>query len=313
MTTGRNVKKAIIPAAGRGTRHYPASAAVRKEFFPIVDLDGKTRPVIQLIVMEALSSGVEEICIVTSPGDDQAFQDFFKGIDENAPGFKPHMREDSELLNDLGKRITYREQAEQLGFGHAIWCARDFAGDDHVLVLLGDHIYISNTSRSCAGQIVDAYIEHGGNISSVKSVPEEKLHLCGVIKTNSSTPPWQVTEIHEKPAVDFARQNLQTPGVMPSPYLGFFGTHVMGPQIFECLSEMIRNDIRQYGEYQFTVAQSMLAQKSDYWAVPIDGETYDIGVPAGFSVAQAVMISLSPHAKEAEEAVREAAREFSAV
>jgi UTP--glucose-1-phosphate uridylyltransferase len=141
------IRRAVIPTAGLGTRHYPASSVLKKAFFPLVDSDGFSKPVIHLIVEEALESGIEEICIITSPGDDKPFRQYFKAIprgDLQAYSKINGVTEMSETLADMGDRITYVTQSVQEGFGHAVHCARDFAGDEPVLVMLGDHIYTSD-------------------------------------------------------------------------------------------------------------------------------------------------------------------------
>lgn len=307
MTQLSKLTKAIIPAAGRGTRQYPASSAIRKELFPLVDRDGVSRATIQFVVMEALSSGVEQVCIVTAPGEEQAFRDYFQGLDplqqaKNAS--KPWMLRESEALKEMGDRLVFRAQEEQLGLGHSIWCARDFAGVDPVLVLLGDHIYISQQEQSCATQAVSAWHAQGGNLSCVRAVSEENLHLFGIIRPASPDgPPWRVAEILEKPDVQTAMSRLQAPGLPDeTPFLAFFGIHILQPGIFDCLDHLIHHDIRQKGEIQLTAAQSLLAQNEPYWAAKVDGETYDVGIPGGYAVTQAALTALGPYAAEAAQA-----------
>src|SRR3954463_2268520 len=156
------VRKAFITAAGRGTRQYPASAAVQKEMFPLVDRDGLTKPVVQIIGEEAIDSGIEEICIVTAPGEESQYREYFKRLDnESVKSFrgKDWAILESEKLGAFGDRLHFAEQSSPEGFGHAVYQAKAFVGDEPFLLLLGDHIYISNTKERCAQQLIKVY-EH---------------------------------------------------------------------------------------------------------------------------------------------------------
>ncbi len=147
------VRKAVITAAGRGTRQYPASTAVQKEMFPLVDRDGLTKPVIQIIGEECIDSGIEEICIITQPGEEQLYRDYFKRMtDVEARGFrgKDWAILESEKLGAFGDRLSFAEQHSPEGFGHAVYQAKKFVGDEPFLLLLGDHIYISDIKDRCA-------------------------------------------------------------------------------------------------------------------------------------------------------------------
>src|SRR4051794_30034860 len=146
------VTKAVITAAGMGTRHYPASATIQKEMFPLVDRDGTTKPTIQIIVEEAVESGVEQVCIVASAENVEQFQRHFRGLPEEwGPLFrgKAWALEEAEKLAGLSKRIEYVLQESPQGYGHAVYCAREFVGTDPFLLLLGDHVYISATKKTC--------------------------------------------------------------------------------------------------------------------------------------------------------------------
>src|SRR5690349_8630266 len=154
------VRKAVITAAGRGTRQYPASAAVQKEMFPLVDRDGLTKPIIQIIGEEAIDSGIEEICIVVAPDQEAIYRDYFRGLDQEAiQSFrgKEWALLASEKLSAFGKRLHFAEQKTPEGFGHAVYQARDFVGDEPFLLLLGDHVYISDMIDRCARQLIRVY------------------------------------------------------------------------------------------------------------------------------------------------------------
>src|SRR5271155_3688393 len=180
------VRKAVITAAGRGTRQYPASSAVQKEMFPIVDRDGLTKPIIQIIGEEALDSGIEEICLITQPGEEHLYRDYFKRLDDSMlksfRGKEWALRE-SEKLGAFGERLHFAEQHSPEGFGHAVYQARDFVGSDPFLLLLGDHIYISDIKDRCARQLIRVYEQYMLDAcTSVQPTLERQLHLFGVIK-----------------------------------------------------------------------------------------------------------------------------------
>src|ERR1700761_7548904 len=174
------VPKAVTPAAGRGTRQYPASTAVQKEMFPMVDRDGLTKPVIQIIGEEAIDSGIEEICIVTQPGEEQLYRDYFKRLDDDmVKSFrgKDWAILESEKLGAFGERLHFAEQSTPEGFGHAVFQARSFVGDEPFLLLLGDHIYISDTKDRCASQLIrifETYLLDA--VSGVQPTLERLLH-----------------------------------------------------------------------------------------------------------------------------------------
>src|SRR5207253_7165509 len=157
------VRKAVITAAGRGTRQYPASTAVQKEMFPLVDRDGLTKPVIQIIGEEAIESGIEEICIITQPGEEKLYREYFKRLDDDmvkAFRGKDWAILESEKLGAFGERLHFAEQHTPEGFGHAVYQAKKFVGDDPFLLLLGDHVYISDTKDRCALQLVRVFEQY---------------------------------------------------------------------------------------------------------------------------------------------------------
>ncbi|MHC4481276.1 MAG: sugar phosphate nucleotidyltransferase, partial [Planctomycetota bacterium] len=144
------VSKAVIPAAGLGTRQYPASACVRKGFFPLVDRDGCTKPVLQIVIEEALAGGVDEVCIVGLPSMEEACRRCFSAMPPafaEALGDVPWAREQARRLQQIGERLSFVPQREPKGLGHALWCARDWIGGEPFLVLLGDHVFVSTAER----------------------------------------------------------------------------------------------------------------------------------------------------------------------
>ncbi len=305
------VRKAVITAAGRGTRQYPASTAVQKEMFPLVDRDGLTKPVIQIIAEEALDSGIEQICIVTQPGEAPLYREYFRRMsDEEATRFrgKDWAILESERLGSLGDRISFAEQKTPDGFGHAVFQAREFVGDEPFLLLLGDHVYISNTKDRCARQLVRVFEQYMLDAASgVQPTQEHHLHAFGVIRgapVHADRGIYRAEQIVEKPSIDFAREQLATPGLPAGNYLAHFGIHVFGPRLFDSLEHLIRHDLRDKGEIQLTAAQEHLRQQTDkYWVVRNEGQRYDTGVPYGLMETQLALALNGVHRTEMCEAI----------
>lgn len=289
------VRKAVITAAGRGTRQFPATRSVQKELLPLVDRDGIAKPTIQIIVEECLASGIEDICIVVAKGEAGPFHRHFSRLDEQERKTfrsKEWALAQADALRRMSERITYVEQDSPEGYGHAVYQSRAFVGDEPFLLLLGDHIYISGTKKRCAQQVIETYNVAQCAVSGVQQTPDDKLHLFGTVTgrpLGSDPPTYEVSEIKEKPSLDYAAEHLQTPGVKRGYYLCFFGMHVFPPTIFECLQHHLDNNIREKGEIQLTSSQEMLRARERYVAVETVGERYDMGVPFGYVETQAAL------------------------
>ena len=305
------VRKAVITAAGRGTRQYPASSAVQKEMFPLVDRDGLTKPVIQIIGEEAIESGIEQICIITQPGEEQQYRDYFRRLDdEMVRSFrgKNWAILESEKLGAFGERLHFAEQDAPEGFGHAVYQAKAFVGDEPFLLLLGDHVYISDVRDRCARQLIKVYEQYMLDaVSGVQPTMERQLHLFGTIRGAPVEPErgiYKAELIIEKPTIDAARQRLATPGLPAGNYLSHFGMHVFSPRIFDSLEYLIRNDVRERGEIQLTAAQEHLRQQvENYWVVITQGQRYDTGIPYGLMEAQLALTLNGVHRTEICEAI----------
>jgi UTP--glucose-1-phosphate uridylyltransferase len=305
------VRKAVITAAGRGTRQYPATSAVQKEMLPLVDRDGLTKPTLQVIVEECIDSGIDEVCVVCSPGGDEALKNYFKRLDDQ--DVKAYRGKDwaileSEKLGSLGDRMSYVIQEEPLGFGHAVYQAKDFVGDEPFVLLLGDHVYISDVRDRCVRQLTKVFEQYGLDaVSGVQPTLERYLHLFGTIKgdpVDADSGVYKAELIIEKPDVDVARDKLVTPGLQAGNYLCHFGIHVFSPQIFESIQHLITNDLRDKGEYQFTAAQEHLRQNVEkYWAVINQGQRYDTGIPQGLMETQLGLALSGVHRQELCEAI----------
>ena len=305
------VRKAVITAAGRGTRQYPASTAVQKEMFPLVDRDGLTKPVIQIIGEEAVDAGIEQICIITQPGEEPQYREYFRRMNEaEAKLFrgKDWAILESEKLGAFGERLSFVEQHTQEGFGHAVYQARQWVGDEPFLLLLGDHVYISDIKDRCALQLIKVYEQYMlDSVTAVQPTLERQLHMFGVIRgspIDAARGIYRAELIVEKPSVELAREQLATAGLPAGNYLAHFGMHVFSPRIFDSLDHLIRNNIRQKGEIQLTAAQEHLRQQTEkYWCVVTQGQRYDTGIPYGLMETQLALALTGIHRTEICEAI----------
>jgi UTP-glucose-1-phosphate uridylyltransferase/mevalonate kinase len=283
LHAGTQVRKAVIPAAGFGTRLFPATKATKKELFPIVDRDGIAKPAILLIVEEALNAGLDEVIIIVQEDDLEDFRAFFnvQVSIENYNKLPRHFQDYSRRLLEMGQRVKFSIQRAQEGLGHAVYSARDLIGSEPFLLMLGDHLYRSDGERSCAKQLVDAYNQHGISVIGLRSTPENLLANFGTV-----TGVWlesgqllNITEFAEKPTVDYARANLRVPQLPDDEYLTVFGQYIIKPQLFTYLEEHINNNVRERGEFQLTSALDRLRQEDGFLGLVIDGQRYDIGLP----------------------------------
>ncbi len=283
LRPGQQVRKAIIPAAGFGTRLFPATKATKKELFPIIDRDGIAKPAILLIVEEALEAGIQEVIIIVQEHDLEDFQSFFNTqiSIENYNKLPRHFQEFARRILEIGRKVTFVVQSTQEGFGHAIYCAREAVGDEPFLLMLGDHLYRANGDQSCAGQLMEAYQQHGINVLGLRRTPESEIANFGTVAGV-----WleeerllSVTEFAEKPTVDYARSNLRVPGLPEDEYLTVFGQYIIQPQLFEYLEEHISNNVRERGEFQLTSALDRLRQEHSFVGLIMDGKRFDIGLP----------------------------------
>jgi UTP-glucose-1-phosphate uridylyltransferase/mevalonate kinase len=286
LGTGPKVRRALIPAAGFGTRLFPASKATKKELFPVVDRDGIAKPAILLIVEEALDAGIEEVVLVVQDEDLGDFRSFFNAqiSIENYNKLSQPFQEYARRILEMGRRVRFVTQAAQEGFGHAVYCARAAMGDGPFLLMLGDHLYRSNSAVSCARQVVDAYQQSGTSIVGLRRTPEAEIASFGTA-TGVWTEPQRrltITEFAEKPTAEYARGHLRVPGLPDREYLTIFGQYVLKPQLFDYLEEHIRNNVRERGEFQLTSALDRLRQEDGFEGLIVDGRRFDIGLPGHY-------------------------------
>jgi UTP-glucose-1-phosphate uridylyltransferase/mevalonate kinase len=285
IQTGQKVRKAVIPAAGFGTRLFPASKATKKELFPIIDEDGIAKPAILLIVEEALHAGIEEVIIIVQQHDLEAFRAFFnvQVTIENFNKLPTHFQDYAQRLLEIGRQVKFVIQETQQGFGHAVFCVRELVGNEPFLLMLGDHIYKSCGEKSCARQLIEAYEQYGLSILGLRHTPEDMIANFGTVAgdwlEDSKSPLLNITGFSEKPTTDYARSNLRISGLPGGEYLTVFGQYIIKPQIFDYLEEHIRNNVRERGEFQLTSALDRLRQEDGFMGMVMDGQRYDIGLP----------------------------------
>ncbi|MDR9833370.1 UTP--glucose-1-phosphate uridylyltransferase GalU [Staphylococcus coagulans] len=258
------VKKAIIPAAGLGTRFLPATKAMPKEMLPILD-----KPTIQYIVEEAVRAGIEDIIIVTGKHK-RAIEDHFDHqvelennlAEKGKDALLEKVRHSTNLAN-----MFYVRQKEQKGLGHAIWTAKQFIGNEPFAVLLGDDIVESDTPA--IQQLIEKYDRTGKSVIGVQEVPEQETHRYGIVDPKSKDNRlYEVTKFVEKPA----------PGTAPS-NLAIMGRYVLTPDIFDYLENQ---ETGAGGEIQLTDAIERLNQSEQVFAYDFEGERFDVGEKIGF-------------------------------
>lgn len=283
LHAGLKVRKALIPAAGFGTRLFPATKATKKELFPIIDRDGVAKPAILLIVEEAIQAGIEEVIIIVQKDDLEDFKSFFNTqiSIENYNKLPSQFQDYSRRILEMGQKVKFIVQNSQEGFGHAVYSAREAIGDEPFLLMLGDHIYRANGQVSCAQQLIEAYQRQNTSIVGLRLTPEEKIANFGTV-----TGVWlegnrllNITEFAEKPTLEYARNNLQIKDLNPGEYLTVFGQYILKPEIFDFLAVNINNNVRERGEFQLTGALDRLRQTDGFSGLVMDGRRFDIGLP----------------------------------
>jgi UTP--glucose-1-phosphate uridylyltransferase len=259
------VRKAIIPAAGLGTRFLPATKAQPKEMLPIVD-----KPTIQYIIEEAIESGIEEILIITGRNK-RAIEDHFdRSIELELELEKKNKKELLSLVRDISNMVNihYVRQKEPKGLGHAINCARSFVGNEPFGVLLGDDI-VHSESKPCLKQLIDAYNEYKTTILGVQAVADEDVSKYGIVDGKFiEEGVYKVKNLVEKPSLEEAPSNI-----------AILGRYIITPGIFDILDNTKPG---RGGEIQLTDALKVLAAREAMYAFEFEGKRYDVGDKLGF-------------------------------
>lgn len=256
--TAMKVRKAVITAAAPDQNRLPLQQ--------LVDANGEDKTALQLVIEETVAAGVEEVCVVIQPGDRSAYQ--------MAAG------------NQLGS-LQFVEQREPLGYADALHQARSFVGEDPFLHLVGDHLYLSATEQPCAKQLVDVASEFGCSVSAVQATRENNLPYFGIV-SGPHVPRYdglyEVERVIEKPTPTLAEQELVTAGLRAGHYLGFFGMHVLTPEVMELIAALLSDS----GVTRPTLsdAVSLLPSRSKYLACELKGSRYNLGIKYGLLMAQ---------------------------
>lgn len=252
------IKKAVITAAGKHQRTLPLQT--------LVDRDGTAKTALRIIIDEVLQAGIEEIALVISPGDERAY--------ETAAGTQ-------------SSRLTFVEQSQPLGYGHAVHSAGSFVGSSPFLLLVGDHLYVSRTQKHCAQQLVEVAREQKCAVSAVQATHESKLPFYGAVGGRlvpASSSLYEIDDVLEKPTPTEAEQRIIVPGLRAGHYLCFFGMHVLSATVMEMLGDLVGQ--AKGGGVQLTDVLAKLAGRERYLAYEADGRRYDIGLKYGLLTAQ---------------------------
>ena len=283
------VRKAVIPVAGLGTRHFPASHAVKKELFPVVGPDGIARALFHYHLLELDTAGIEEICIIVQPGEDEMVRHYLSG-----PGKiylkrlekHPALLREAEQMRRLAKRVTFAVQRRQEGYGHAVYQTKKFAGGEMVLLGLGDHLFRGKPVSPYSELARMATASKNRSVSAVNRIGPDELKGYGTIAGSrrlGNPRLIDVSLIIEKPGMAIARQRLHVDGLPNETWLGWFGLHLLAPSIYNILEEMIRDNVRDHGEFQLTRAQEIQRQREGYLALEMTAaQRFDFGVPDDF-------------------------------
>ena len=283
------VRKAVIPIAGLGTRHFPASHAVKKELFPVVGADGIARALFHYHLLELDAAGVEEICIIVQPGEDATVKNYLRGPDANylkRLEKYPALLHEAAQMKKFSERVTFAVQHTQEGYGHAVFQTKDFANGEMVLLGLGDHLFRGSPVSPYRELANMAKVSNGKSVSAVNRISADELKGYGTIAGRRRAENSRLIDISliiEKPAVAVAQEKLRVDGLPPQTWLGWFGMHLLAPSIYDVLGEMIRDNVRDNGEFQLTRAQEIQRQREGYLALEMTGaQRFDFGVPDDF-------------------------------
>jgi UTP--glucose-1-phosphate uridylyltransferase len=276
------VRKAVLPAAGFGTRFLPATKAIPKEVLPLVD-----RPIIQYAVEEALASGIEQIIIVIATGR-SAIEDHF----DSNPTLDRWLedRGDIEMLRQVRRiseigPIAFVHQKEQLGLGHAVLMAKELVGDEPFAVLLSDDVMLNPGGEPVTRQLIEAHNAHRGSVVAVQKVAREQVGRYGIVApVHEEGRLYEIDDLVEKPSVDDAPSNLAV-----------LGRYVLTPKIFDMLEQTPRG---AGGEIQLTDAIKMLKQEQPVFGYQFEGERHDAGTRIGWLKASVALALESEDADE---------------
>ena len=253
-----HITKALITAAGRRQRTLPLQT--------LIDRDGVEKSVLRILVEEVIAAGIDDIALVIRPGDEKAYAD---------------------VAGEHAGRLHFIPQTEPLGYGHAIYCARDFVDGDPFLHLVGDHLYVSRDGQGCAQRLVEVATRQGCAVSAVQATREHLLPYYGAVggrRLAGRDDLYRIETVIEKPTPTQAEQHLIAPGLRAGHYLCFFGMHVLTPAVMEILGHLLAADHR--AGLPLSAALDELARREQYLAFQQQAQRFDVGVKYGLLTAQ---------------------------
>lgn len=287
-----NIKKAVITTAGRGARLFPMADTVQKAMLPLIDKDGVQKNVIQIIAEDAIEAGIEEICIVCAPGDEEKFTRNFKSLisnlQTNFSGIDWAESEAKKII-DLMDRLTYVVQEDAKGYGHAVLQAKNFLHGDPFLLLLGDYMYLSDLQESCQKQVLAAAKEGDCSVSAVSIVPEHLIANYGTVggkRQSNNSRLYQIEKLIEKPSISQAEMELTTTGIRSGNYLCFFGIHALCSSVIDILAKTDTELDYSTQQLLLTPALQKLTKLECYQALEVLGKRYDLSRRYGLFDAQ---------------------------
>ena len=289
------VRRAIVPVAGFGTRLYPSTRVIKKDFFPIPCPDGMVRPVILILLEELIQSGIEEICLVLGSEEErQQYANFFEHplSDEHLAKLNPEAQEYENHILDIGKKLHYVYQREKRGFGHAVYQAAQFAGNEPVLLLLGDTLYRSDTNKPCALQMIEDYERYNRLMVSIHPIPLAEVSRYGILHgvwEDNDHSILNVSAMVEKPKASYAEEYLAVRNKKgEKEYYSVFGQYILTPEVFSQLHEDIMQkeiDGDHQTEIELTSALEAVRKRSGMVGVRLRGHMYDMGNPSALTNA----------------------------
>ena len=263
--------KAVLTAASPTDQHLPLQT--------ITDAHGETKTALQIVLDDLFSADLDSVAVVITPGNHDAY---------------------SAASGPYADRVTFIEQSQALGYGHAVWCAREFTGDDPFVLILGDHLFLSYTNDSCVKQLLKVAAGQNCQVSSVQTTHESKLHLYGTVgaaRIPGNDSMYEVHNIIEKPTPTLAEQELIIPGLRHGTYLCFFGVHILSAKVMQLLDTAV-STLSPGETLGLSPTLAKMAGSEKYLATQIDGTRFNLGERYGLLRAQVALALAGPHRDE---------------